>query len=48
MSLTFDKSAYSNFLSQYIPQVIKTEEEYDRALVIAEKLTFAENPYTNY
>lgn len=43
MTLTFDKTAYSNLLSQYIPQVIQTEEEYDRALAIAEKLTFAKN-----
>ena len=43
MTLTFDTAAYSNLLSQYIPQVIETEEEYDRALKIAEKLTFAKN-----
>ena len=43
MTLTFDKTAYSNLLSQYTPQVIETEEEYDRALAIAEKLTFAKN-----
>ena len=43
MTRTFDKNAYSNLLSQYIPQVIETEEEYDRALAIAEKLTFAKN-----
>lgn len=43
MTLTFNKTAYSNLLSQYIPQVIETEEEYDRALAIAEKLTFAKN-----
>ena len=43
MTLTFDKIAYSDLLSQYTPQVIETEEEYDRALAIAEKLTFAPN-----
>ena len=43
MTLTFDKNAYSTLLSQYTPQVIETEEEYDRALAIAEKLTFAKN-----
>ncbi|MEM9276189.1 MAG: transcriptional regulator [Cyanobacteria bacterium P01_F01_bin.143] len=43
MTLTFDTTAYSNLLTQYIPQVIETEEEYDRALKIAEKLTFAKN-----
>ena len=43
MTLTFDTNAYSNLLSQYIPQVIETEEEYDRVLKIVEKLTFAKN-----
>jgi len=41
MTLTFNKTVYSNLLSQYTPQVIETENEYDRALAIAEKLTFA-------
>ncbi len=27
MTLTFDKTAYSNLLSQYTPQVIETKEE---------------------
>ncbi len=43
MTLTFDKIAYSNLLSQYSPQVIETEEEYNRTLAIVEKLTFAKN-----
>jgi HTH-type transcriptional regulator/antitoxin HigA len=43
MTLTFNTKVYSNLLSQYIPQVIETEEEYDRALAIAEQLTFAKN-----
>ena len=43
MTLIFNQTAYSNLLSQYIPQVIETESEYDRALAIAEKLTFAKN-----
>ena len=43
MTLTFDTTAYSNLLSQYIPQAIETEEEYDRILKIAEQLTFAKN-----
>ncbi len=43
MTLTFDTKAYSNLLSQYIPQVIETEEEYDSVLKIVEKLTFAKN-----
>ena len=41
--LRIDTTVYSNLLSQYVPQVIETEEEYDRALKIAEKLTFAKN-----
>lgn len=40
MTLTFDTAAYSNLLNQYIPQAIETEEEYNRVLKIAEKLTF--------
>lgn len=43
MTLTFDTTVYSNLLSQYIPQAIETEEEYDRILKIAEQLTFAKN-----
>ncbi len=43
MTSTFDTNPYSNLLSQYVPQVIETEEEYNRALKIAEKLTFAKN-----
>ena len=43
MTLTFNTTAYSNLLSQYIPQAIETEEEYDRILKIAEQLTFANN-----
>jgi HTH-type transcriptional regulator / antitoxin HigA len=43
MTLTFDQTVYSNLLKEYIPQVIETELEYDRALAIAEKLTFAKD-----
>jgi HTH-type transcriptional regulator/antitoxin HigA len=43
MTLTFNPKVYSNLLSEYIPQVIETEEEYDRVLAIAENLTFAKN-----
>lgn len=43
MTLTFNTTAYSNLLSQYIPQVIETESEYDRILNIAERLTFTKN-----
>ena len=43
MTLIFDTTAYSNLLSQHIPQAIETEKEYDRVLKIAEQLTFAKN-----
>ncbi|NJR67001.1 MAG: transcriptional regulator [Leptolyngbyaceae cyanobacterium CRU_2_3] len=41
MTLTFDPVAYGNLLAQMVPKVIETEEEYDRALALAERLTFA-------
>jgi HTH-type transcriptional regulator / antitoxin HigA len=41
MILTFDRNAYCQLLSEFVPKVIDTEEEYDRALVAAEQLTFA-------
>jgi HTH-type transcriptional regulator / antitoxin HigA len=43
MTLTFNTNEYSNLLAKFAPKVIETEEEYDRALAIAEKLTFAKN-----
>jgi len=43
MTLTFDQAAYSNLLSEVVPKVIETEEEYDRTLAVAERLTFAKN-----
>lgn len=43
MTLILDKTAYGNLLREYIPQVIETESEYDRALEIVERLTFAKN-----
>jgi HTH-type transcriptional regulator / antitoxin HigA len=43
MTLTFNPAEYSNLLAKFAPKVIETEEEYDRALAIAEKLTFAKN-----
>lgn len=39
----FNNTVYSNLLGEYVPQVIETESEYNRALEIAEKLTFAKN-----
>jgi len=41
MTLTIDKTVYSNLLAKVTPQVIETEEEYDRILAIVERLTFA-------
>ena len=38
MTLTIDKILYSNLLAEITPQVIETEEEYDRILGIVEGL----------
>ncbi len=43
MTLTFDQASYSGLLAEIAPKVIETETEYDRALAIAEKLTFDRN-----
>ncbi|NJL19867.1 MAG: transcriptional regulator [Leptolyngbyaceae cyanobacterium SM1_3_5] len=43
MTLTFDQTAYGNLLAEVVPQVIETEEEYDRALQIVERLMFTKN-----
>jgi HTH-type transcriptional regulator/antitoxin HigA len=43
MTLTFDQTAYSHLLAEFAPQVIETEQEYERALKLAEQLTFAKN-----
>lgn len=43
MTLTFNPIAYGNLLTEATPKVIETEEEYDRALAIAERLTFTKN-----
>ncbi len=43
MTHTFDKVLYSNLLAQTAPKVIETEEDYEEALELAEKLTFAKN-----
>jgi HTH-type transcriptional regulator / antitoxin HigA len=40
MTLTFNPETYSHLLAEISPKVIETEAEYDRALAIAEKLTF--------
>jgi HTH-type transcriptional regulator / antitoxin HigA len=41
MTLTFNHVAYKDLIAEFSPKVIETEEEYDRALVMAERLTFA-------
>jgi HTH-type transcriptional regulator / antitoxin HigA len=43
MMITFDRATYSNLLAEIAPKAIETEDEYDRLLVIAERLTFAKN-----
>jgi HTH-type transcriptional regulator / antitoxin HigA len=43
MTLTFNTAIYCNLLNEFVPKVIETEEEYNRALAVAEKLTFAKN-----
>jgi HTH-type transcriptional regulator / antitoxin HigA len=43
MTLTFNQTSYGNLLAEISPKVIETEAEYDRALAIAEKLTFDRN-----
>jgi HTH-type transcriptional regulator / antitoxin HigA len=41
MTLTFNDVAYKDLIAEFSPKVIETEEEYDRALAMAERLTFA-------
>ena len=43
MTPTFDTVAYRNLLNEFVPKVIESEEEYDLALAITEKLTFSKN-----
>ena len=43
MILTFDGATYSKLLAEIAPRAIETEEEYDRLLAVAERLTFAKN-----
>lgn len=43
MIVTFDGATYSNLLAEIAPRAIETEEEYDRLLAVAERLTFAKN-----
>jgi HTH-type transcriptional regulator / antitoxin HigA len=43
MTITFDKAVYVNLLADFIPQVINSESEYDRALAISERLVANRN-----
>jgi HTH-type transcriptional regulator / antitoxin HigA len=43
MTITFDIAAYVNLLVDFVPQVINSEAEYDRALAIAERLVAKRN-----
>ena len=40
MTLTFDRTAYCDLLTQTIPKVIESEQEYEQTLAIVEALTF--------
>ena len=43
MTITFDRETYINLLADFVPQVINSEAEYDRALSIAERLVANRN-----
>jgi len=43
MPLTFNRTAYSNLLSQATPKIIKTETEYEKMLTEVEALAFNQN-----
>jgi HTH-type transcriptional regulator / antitoxin HigA len=40
MTITLDRDNYSELLVEFSPQVIESEQEYDRVLAIAERLMF--------
>jgi HTH-type transcriptional regulator / antitoxin HigA len=40
MTITIDRDNYSELLAEFSPQVIESEQEYDRVLAIAERLMF--------
>jgi HTH-type transcriptional regulator/antitoxin HigA len=40
MTITLDTNNYPQLLAEFVPQAIDSEAEYDRALAIAERLTF--------
>ncbi|MGB3642157.1 MAG: transcriptional regulator [Rivularia sp. (in: cyanobacteria)] len=43
MSLAFDRNTYGKLLAEYQPQVITSEEEYERMLADAERLIGCKN-----
>lgn len=43
MNSNFDNKTYSQLLAEIAPQVIETEEEYERLLKVAEYLTLKKN-----
>ncbi|PAX53002.1 helix-turn-helix domain-containing protein [Brunnivagina elsteri] len=43
MTLTINPEIYANLLTEYQPKVIKTDEENDHAIAIAEKLAHRQN-----
>ena len=43
MTITFDRATYINLLIDFVPQVINSEAEYDRALTISESLVANRN-----
>jgi|GEM_PF-3200832 len=43
MTLLFDQEAYRSLLVEFVPKVIETEEEHNRALAVVEQLTFKNN-----
>jgi HTH-type transcriptional regulator/antitoxin HigA len=46
MTLTFDRAAYTDLLSQVTPKVIETDAEYEQALAVVESLAFNPNRTT--
>jgi HTH-type transcriptional regulator / antitoxin HigA len=46
MTITLDRDNYPQLLAEFVPQEIDSEVEYDRALAIAERLTFKKNKTT--
>jgi HTH-type transcriptional regulator / antitoxin HigA len=43
MTITFDRASYINLLADFVPEVIDSEVEYDRALALAERLVSNRN-----